>query len=83
MEVTGIKKMKSGPGGVPGEEEKNHLGGLTQSTSASQHLVELRHDPPTDPCRGLGRKLLARTRHRDPVEHKREMKFRRGDGSEL
>ena len=28
MEVTGIKKMKkmkSGPGRVPGEEEKNHL----------------------------------------------------------
>jgi len=23
--VTGLKKVKSGPGGVPGEEEKSHL----------------------------------------------------------
>ena len=25
MVVTGLKKVKSGPGGVPGEEEKSHL----------------------------------------------------------
>lgn len=25
MEIIGMKKMKSGPGGVPGEEQKSHL----------------------------------------------------------
>lgn len=52
----------AGLAGCQARKRKTTFGGLTQSTSASQHLVELRHDSPTNPCRGLGRNLLARIR---------------------
>lgn len=42
--------------------EKPPLTVLRSRKSSSQSWVSLRPDSPTDPCRGLGRNLLARIR---------------------
>jgi hypothetical protein len=51
-----------GPAACQARKMKATFDGLTQSTSSSQNLVELRNDSSTDPCRGLGRNMLARIR---------------------